>query len=394
MYRLKYKPSRDIPKAVRQLRSTSRVKIVEWIKQHRTERDPKTGRKVQQKVTPQSISAYFKRHPDLEPKLRRELRIEELPKGEITDAIFENGVFDEISSIKRWTLKMGAKAKPQSVQNFKQLIKKICQGIIRYGSKKHPERLEVIEGWGLKHPDALTTRDALEYIAELKKRKYYTRQTRLALRNFLKANNREDWDDIGGETEGAGKYSHLYINKETVYRIFEELKALNYDAYLSVKFSFKCGGARINATLNAHGKDFVEAKLPDGTIERTIWLWEKASLHKETRKVEKLIPDDYFEEIKDRLINKQKLFNITQPEICGLLRAVYEQVIPELNKEIKMPFQFWRHLFAQHSLRATGWNYGLVAGWGDWTVQTLEKYYGKMDRKVRMEQGRKILPTL
>lgn len=291
--------------------------------------------------------------------------------------------------MKQWRLKIGAKAKEESIQNFRTEIKKVCLGILRY----RPQLLK-IDGYGLRHPDALTTRDVLEYIAELKKLKLPTRQTRLALRGFLKANNREDWDDIGGETEGAGKYAHLYIDREIVYRIFDELKALSYEAYLSVRFSYKCGGARITATLNAHGKDFIEAKLPDGTVERTIWLWEKASLHQETRKVEKQIPEDYFEEIKHRLINKEKLFNITQPEVNGLLRAVYEKVIPELNKEIKMPFQFWRHLFAQHSLRATGWNYGLVASWGDWTVQTLEKYYGKMDRKVKMEQGRKILPTL
>jgi integrase len=57
----------------------------------------------------------------------------------------------------------------------------------------------------------------------------------------------------------------------------------------------------------------------------------------------------------------------------------------DLMEEIPMPFHFWRHQFAQHMLRKTDWNYALVAGLGHWTVETLERYYGKMDRKTRME---------
>jgi len=58
---------------------------------------------------------------------------------------------------------------------------------------------------------------------------------------------------------------------------------------------------------------------------------------------------------------------------------------------IPMPFQFWRHQFAQHMLRATDWNYALVASFGDWKVQTLEDYYGAMDkREVRAYARRKM----
>jgi hypothetical protein len=45
-------------------------------------------------------------------------------------------------------------------------------------------------------------------------------------------------------------------------------------------------------------------------------------------------------------------------------------------------------------LRETGWNYGLVARLGHWTVETLERYYGKMDRQTAFNEGRKHLPNI
>ena len=76
------------------------------------------------------------------------------------------------------------------------------------------------------------------------------------------------------------------------------------------------------------------------------------------------------------------------------LRSAYNEIIPELADDIPRPFHFWRHQFAQHMLRVTDWNYGLVARLGDWTVETLEGYYGKMDRKTALESGRKHLVNI
>lgn len=65
-------------------------------------------------------------------------------------------------------------------------------------------------------------------------------------------------------------------------------------------------------------------------------------------------------------------------KLNAILREVYEIVIPEINAELEMPFHFWRHMFAQYMLRATKWNTALVAKWGGWTTEALERYYGKM----------------
>jgi len=60
-------------------------------------------------------------------------------------------------------------------------------------------------------------------------------------------------------------------------------------------------------------------------------------------------------------------------------------------QDIPMPFHFFRHQFAQHGLRATGWNTSLIAKLGGWTVGTLERYYGKMDEQTAFEEAKKFL---
>lgn len=169
--------------------------------------------------------------------------------------------------------------------------------------------------------------------------------------------------------------------------IFDYVKALNKEAYYSSKFAYKCGGARITATLNAEAK-FVNKE------EKTIWLLEKATLNNPKRKVQKVIPNDFYEELKPRIERGGKLFNISAQEVNNILRTAYKEVIPELVEDIVMPFHFMRHQFAQHMLRATDWNYGLVAKLGHWKVQTLEDYYGAMDTRTAMRTGRKYMNTI
>lgn len=265
-------------------------------------------------------------------------------------------------------------AKESSISNFVGAIMQVCKGELPHDN--------AIEGWGLKHPDQLTLEDALTYISELQKRKLKTRRYRLALRNFLESKNVKDWNEISGELEQDGKYAHLYISKAKVYEIFDYLKKLDYYAYLASKFSFKTA-SRITATLTAEAKEI-------NFVEHTITVYEKATLHKSKRLEEKVIPDDLWEE----LPKQGQLFSITEKKINILLRQAYKEVIPELADNIPMPFHFWRHQFAQHLLRETNWNYGLVARLGHWTVETLERYYGKMDRKTTLESGREHLSNI
>jgi len=396
---MKYKPSRDIPKAIKQLKTTSPTEIRNWIRDHRTGKDPKTGRRVQHLVTPESITNWLRRNPEVRQELERYIEKQEIVEDGITEGIFQNGVFGKIPCISKWTNKMrGRGAKEPPIRRFMNTIKQVCKGEIpRKGARgraKKDYQYEVIEGWGLKHPARLTTEIAQSYIAELKKRKIKTRGHRLALRNFLKANNVEDWDEITGELEqDAGKYAHIYAERDKISKIFEYVKPLNREVHDASMFAFKTA-CRWGATLTAHAKEYRETRLPNGEIERTIRVWEKASLHKGKRPMEKVITPDLYEILKPRIERGGLLFNIDTKAVHGILRSAYKDVIPDLADEIPMVFHFWRHQFAQHLLRETDWNYGLVARLGGWTTQTLEKYYGKMDRKIVMDAGRKHIPNI
>jgi len=387
---MKYKPSRDIPKAVKQLKTTSPMEIRKWIMEHRTDRDSKTGRRVQVKITPQSISNWFRRNKGVAQELERYIEKQEIVEEGISEGLFQNGVFTKIPCVNKWTNKMrGRGAKEKSIRGFVGLIKQVCKGQLpRKGAKSRNVERELIEGWGLKHPARLTTEIANNYIAEMRKRGLKDRNHRLALRNFLKANNVDDWDEISGElAEDAGKYAHIFAERDKISKIFAYIKPINREVHDASVFAFKTA-SRLNATLTAHAKEYRETRLPNGEIERTIRVWEKASLHKGKRPMEKVITPDLYEILKPRIERGGLLFNIDSSGLHGILRSAYKDVIPELADEIPMVFHFWRHQFAQHLLRETDWNYGLVARLGGWTVETLERYYGKMDRKIVMQQGR------
>jgi hypothetical protein len=45
-------------------------------------------------------------------------------------------------------------------------------------------------------------------------------------------------------------------------------------------------------------------------------------------------------------------------------------------------------------LRATGWNYGVVARFGGWTVGALERYYGKMSEDQAMKLGKEHIENI
>ncbi len=387
---MKYKASRDIPKACRLLNTTSPTVITEWIRANRTEKDLKTKKRRQSTITVNAVIKWQGRHPKLMRQLEAEITDEELSQVAISETLFENGTFKEIESVRTWLLELtGREAKVESINAMLGDIKRICKGEIRKAGvegKPSAEDYEIIEGWGLIHPDKLTVEHVLSYIDQLKKRKHKTRQYRLSGRNFLQSKGEKGIHKISGKISQMGKYAHVYATKPQIDEIFANIKKVNVIAYLASKFSYKCGGVRLTATLTAHSSKFAF----DGQ-DHTIFVEEKATRGKDKRIQEKLIPEDFWEEIKHL---KGILFPIEQQALRDILKSAYQKVIPHLLKDVVMPFHFWRHQFAQHMLRRTDWNYGLVAGLGHWTVETLERYYGKMDRKTRHDLARQPLTLL
>jgi len=377
---VEYKPSRDILKAVRELKTLSPTKICAWIRENRTEKDA-FGKRRQVDRSPQSISHWFERNPKVYEALKLELQEQELPQRAISENIFENGVFYEIPCIKQWVKELTVRgAKPAIIKSWVNFIKRICKGNLRMKGG-----IQNIEAWGLKHPKRLNLEDAKNFIYELKKRKIRSREWRLTLRSFLTSKGIVvKSTDISGELEqDAGQYADLYVSKEKLGEIFAWLKDMNYEAYVISLSAYKWG-SRLTATLNAHSK-FINRE------EHKITLLEKASRGKDKRRIIKHIPPDLWELIKDR---KGKLFHIEASELNFLLRSAYSKIIPEINERIPMPFHFWRHMFAQHMLRANKWNYSIVAKLGGWTTEALERYYGKMNFETALELGKDALANL
>jgi len=250
--------------------------------------------------------------------------------------------------------------------------------------RKNKEAIQLIEDWGLKHPRRLTVDDCLKFNSKMIETKVGGRDWRLAMRCFLKSRGLRGWDKLSGKYHGAGKYAHLYAPPEKKEAIFAWLERMNKEAHDACYFGFKTG-CRTGATLGAESK-FVDKEA------QTIYVFEKASKHGKKRKLKKTIPQDLWKILEPRIQNGGKLFHIEESEINALLKACYQEIIPELANDIPMPFHFWRHQFAQYGLRATGWNTSLIAKLGGWTVGTLERYYGKMDEQTAYKEAKKFLP--
>lgn len=375
---MRYSPSRDIPKAVRELGTMSPSAIAQWIADHRTETDAR-GKRVQVIRSSESITMWFNRHADIAKKLDEELKAEALDAVAISETMFENGNFREVPSIKSWERDL---AGTKITGSWIRLIRRVCVGNIAM----RPKKID-LEGWGLKHPDRLNLEDAKEFIFQLKKAGLKSREWRLALRSFLTSKGIVvKSTDISGELEeDAGKFAHLYIAREKIELIFMFLRQRNKVAYLATKFAFTTG-ARLGAVLSADAQYLNKA-------EHKILLFEKSKRRRDSRRIIKRIRQDLWDEL-NLDYARGKLFPIEERELNSLLREAYKMVIPELEPQITRPFHFWRHMFAQHALRKSGWNTAIVASLGGWTSDALERYYGKATKEVLDEYANELLPKL
>lgn len=370
---MKYHPKRDIPDFARELGTLSPSRIVDRIL---------AKRNVER--TSQSVTMWFKDHTEIHDQLCKEFS-EDLPTGKqaIDRSIFEKGSFEELSSVKTWIQDLMLRnAKQSTIKAWVNSLKRICQGEVRDGI--------LIRDWSLKHPDRLTLQDAKDFLYEVKKRNLRMREWALILRNFLMSGRDiiVKSTDISGRLEDdAGQYADLFASKEKIYEIFDYLNDRNHMAYLISKFSYKTA-SRLTASLEARWA-FVNHE------ERTITVFEKAIKGKAKRKCTKLLPEDLYVELMELEPKEGRIFKgLETQELNKLLREAYRVVIPEIAERIPKPFHFWRHMFAQHMLRASAWNYGLVASLGNWSLEALRRYYGLPPKEELRKFGLATLPRI
>lgn len=379
---MKYKPSRDLPRFARQHNTLSPTELSKIILMRRNK-----------EVRPQTISMWFLRNPMVLAELKAEILKEELPALEVSETIFKNGTFEELPSVKLWIKEM----KSRDIKNYKAnvgTLKRACMGRFKgLGIDLVKEGLMC-----MKHPDRYTLKDAQDLDEEIKNRGLDTASFRLPLRNFLMSKGiNVKFKLSGAKSRGFGKFADLFVEKPMLLGMLDYLKELNYEVFAATCFMYKTG-TRINATLKARVENLRTER--DGDIlYREITVHDKArrSKYADGKPWKKHVDETLWEVLKPLLGNREKglIFeHATERDCAKLNRAAIKQFIPSLNERIPMPNHFWRHMFFQHMLRATDWNYKVAAALGGSTAASVEESYGQPPRAVKRKWGLKYIPTI
>lgn len=374
---MKYKPTRDLPKFVRELKTLSPSKLVEKILRERNK-----------KINPEAISNWFRRHPKEYDALALELASDKPnEKDEVLDHIFQNGAFEELPSVKNWILEMEDRDIVRIPARLGAL-KRVCLG--RFS---HRGVDLVAEGlWCIKHPDRLTLDEARDIVRIMKRKGLETSSIRIPLRDFLLSKGIVVGKKItGAKSKGYGKFAKLYVKIETLREMFQWLRTKDFEAYVVDKFMFKTG-TRINATLDA----LIE-NLSEENGEIRVYDKGRRSIHPEGKEWIKNVDASLLRDLKTLIGDRKsgKIFqNHKDDTMSKLNREALKRYVPELEPKIPMPNHFWRHMFFQHMLRLTDWNYGACAELGGSTVKSLEESYGKPPKVVVKSWGLKFVPMI
>lgn len=362
---MKYKPERDLPDFARELKTLSPSKLALRILERRNDQ-----------VDPSAITHWFKRHPDVEEKLRLEIAGNLPDETQTVDlSVFENGSFQEVPSVKNWILEMNARDLDQeTITGRVAILKQLCQG--RFSGHK----LDFIASgkWCLKHPDRLHMTEAMEILSLLKEKGVDSTGYKSVLKNFLTSKGEVVGSKIAvGRSRSYGKYARLHVELDILAKMLNCIKPANFAAYVADLFMLKTA-TRVSATLNA--------KIEDLTIlgdhaEITVYDKGRHSKYPLGHPWQKRIDVELLGEIVALIQGrtKGKIFEGLDSDTLGTLNhKAIEMFAPETLARYPdlAPNHFWRHNFAQTMLRKTDWNYGVVANLGGWTTKALEESYG------------------
>ena len=384
---MNYKASRDLPQFALECKTLSPSKLAEIVLNRRNE-----------EIRPESVTMWFKRHPDVHDALHKEL-VEGLPnvKQQVDASIFQNGQFQDLETVKNWINEMKDRDLAKKVINSNVgRLKRVCMGVF----PKWKVDL-VSEGlWCLKHPDRLTLDEARDLLRVMKEKGFDTHSLRIPLRDFLTSKGFVVGKKIAGlKPRGFGKYADLKVKEEILEKMLNELKGINNEAYLVDEVMYRTA-TRITATLKILKSD-IEKKETHAEIRvfdkcRRSMLKSEEEIKRQGKKWLKFISSSFYEELMDFAGERGKLFKISDDEMSELNLMLIKKYCPEVVKKYPrvMPNHFWRHMFAQIMLEKTHWNYAVVAFLGGWDVKSLQESYGKPPEEKLREWGLKFMPTL
>jgi hypothetical protein len=362
---VKYKASRDLPQFARELKTLSPSKLAEHILNKRNE-----------KRTPESITWWFKAHPEVYEELKKEL-VQGLPTvtEQVGTNIFQNGQFEECNSIKQWIIESRA-LKPLSEEYLKakvRNIRQICKGVLE------DRKIDfVAEGkWCLKHPDRLNWEDAKTILALMREKgldpNYFARD----LKSFLMFKGITEASRIKvGKPKGFGKYKRLAVKEETLNEMLEWVKEQDIEAYVIDRLMYK-KGLRINAVLKLLVQD---CKTTNDRVVITVFEKGVRSKYPKGKEIDRVLNPELSKELLTIIGDKKagKVFRYDATHMAEINTKAIKMFCPEIIEQYGHvnPNHFWRHVCAQVALMKTTWNKALVAELYNWTEQALTESYG------------------
>jgi integrase len=358
----KYNPSKDLPDFVREYKTLRPSELAEIVLNRRNE-----------KISPESVTMWFKRHPEIYEALAREV-VSGLPtaKEAVSASIFEPKAFEEIPSVKEWILYMHTrriKGKPLHPEYIKEQV-----GILRRALREHSVLL---------HPDRLSFHDAQEIFKELEDKGMDTYSYRRAIKDFLKSKGSARWEQIGvGKPLGFGQYKTLFVERDAIHRLLDWIKTQDFEVYVIDQIMWH-NGIRLNAVLNAKIEGFKPT--PDGWATLTV-------LEKFRKTVTFTIIPEVASLIKQVIGARTsgKIFSVRDVHVDNLNRKALDLFVP--NLKIPMPSHFFRHMCAQHLKRMVGAS--KAASIMKTTLQSfMESYGGDTEEEVE-KWTRESLPKL
>jgi len=376
---MKYKAERDLPDFAREAKTLSPTKLAEMVLNKRN-----------REITPQSITMWFTRNPEIYERLQKE-QVEGLPteKQSVDTSIFENDHFQELPSIKKWIEVLHSRELDKTYIDQKLgNLKNLCRGTI------HGRDLVAEGKWCLKHPDRLNFADLLEMNATLKGLGFDTYSFKRELKDFLE-NVREI--PVGkkitvGKHRSFGKYASLFVPMDTLRLMLHEIRERNFGMYTADLFMLKTA-TRSSATFNALIEDFY---IVPNSSAGTFKVFDKGrkSKYPQGHPWLKRIDSELLSPLL-KVIGERKSGRVFGAVDVDELRTLNTEMIKKYAPDVierypdVAPNHFWRHMFAQHMLRKNEWNYTKVAALGGWTAEALEESYGKPPEEQVREWGEK-----
>jgi hypothetical protein len=346
-----------------------------------------------------AITQFFKRNPEIDQQLRKEVTAEAVQHVEVEDSIFQNGTFQELPSIKKWAIEKATLISPKYMQGHIAAIKRICQG--RFFLKDHAtkEMKQVnIPNWIPKTPERLTLEQAQEFIAIVHKAGTDTFHYRKAARDFfLSRDSRQiKTTEISGFPPKIGKWKHAVVKRPVITQILEFVKARNYQAYVADFTMFKTA-SRSAACFS----EYLHSKVRQEEGTFVIAVTDKGFHRTGRATFDKILPADLMQDLETcwAKYGENPFEGLQEQTLRGLNKEAYKMFLSDnpmaLDLGLTEPNHFWRHMFGRHMLEATNWNYTAVAELGGWANEDmLKKVYGAPPKEMLRKIGLDTIPNI